>query len=135
VFVVNWNSIGREMMRKFIAGVCCLTFVMACATQTTQARPKYYKYFKEVYPNVENVSTTKCFICHVDKKKKKNNDYGLALKEILKENLGEKGKNVKDVDEIKKALKAAEEKKSKVAGKTFGDLLKENKLPGEDKRE
>ncbi len=122
-------------MRKFIAGVCCLTFVMACATQTADARPKYYKYFKELYPDVENLSKTKCFICHTDKKKKKNNDYGNALKEILKENLGEEAENVKDMDQIKKALKAAEAKKSKVEGKTFGDLLKENKLPGEDKRE
>jgi len=118
-------------MRKFIVGVCCLTFVMACAVQSADARPKYYKYFKELYPDVENLSKTKCFICHIDKKKKKNNNYGLALKACL----GEKAKNVKDVEQIKKALKAAEAKKSKVEGKTFGDLLKENKLPGEDKRE
>ncbi len=118
-------------MRKFMVSLCCLTFVMACALQTADARPKYYKYFKEAYPDVKDLSTTKCFICHTDKKKKKTNDYGMAMKVSL----GEKAKNVKDVDAIKKALKDTEAKRSKVEGKTYGDLLKENKLPGEDKRE
>ncbi len=118
-------------MQKLTVGLCSLAFVLACSVQSADARPKYYKYFKELYPEVQDLSKTKCFICHTDKKKKKFNNYGHAVKECL----GEKAKNVKDVELIKKALKAAEAKKSKVEGKTFGDLLKENKRPGEDKRE
>lgn len=118
-------------MRKLTVGLCSLAFVLACSMQSADARPKYYKYFKELYPDVKDLSSTKCFTCHIDKKKKKLNNYGLAVKGCL----GEKAKNVKDIEQIKKALKAAEGKKSKVEGKTFGDLLKENKLPGENKRE
>jgi len=115
-------------MRKLMIGLCCLTFVMACALQSTEARPKYYSTFKKAYPDVEGLSEKKCNVCHVGKSKKKNNNYGIALKASL----GKGAKNVKDVEKIKEALKATEAKESKTAGKSFGDLLKAKKLPGTD---
>jgi hypothetical protein len=39
------------------------------------------------------------------------------------------GKKEKDVAKIKEALVKVEKEKSSVEGKTFGDLLKEGKLP------
>ena len=113
-------------MRKLMIGLCCLTFVMACAFESADARPKYYSAFKKTYPDVEGLSTKKCNVCHVGKSKKKNNDYGIAMKDLLRT------KNVKDVDAIKKALKGLEAKKSSTEGKTYGDLLKANKLPGKE---
>ncbi|MBL4884441.1 MAG: hypothetical protein JKY95_07890 [Planctomycetaceae bacterium] len=116
-------------MRKLILGLCCLTFVMACSLQSADARPKYYSQFKKLYPDVEGLSEKKCYICHKSgtKDKKKNNDYGIAIKGILGD-----AKNVKDAEAIIKALKETEAKESKTSGKTYGDLLKANKLPSND---
>ena len=57
----------------------------------------------------------------MDKKEKKN--YGMAFGKGLSE------KNLKDEEKIKEVLKKAEAEKSAVDGKTFGDLLKDGKLP------
>lgn len=114
-------------MRKLMIGLCCMTFVLACSLQSADARPKYYSAFKKAYPNVEGLSEKKCNVCHKGKSKKMNNDYGLALKATLGD-----AKNVKDADVINKALKDTAAKDSKTAGKTYGDLLKANKLPGKE---
>lgn len=118
-------------MRKTVIGLCCLTFVMACALQSADARPKYYSTFKKVYPDVEGLGESKCYTCHIDKKKKKVNDYGKAMATSL----GEDVKNIKDVEAIKKALEATEKLESKIDGKSYGELLKDNKLPSNEKKE
>lgn len=92
-----------------------------------QARPKYFNEFKAAYANVaEEADKQKCNVCHFGQEKKNRNDYGKALAEALGE------KNVMDAEKIKAALKKAEGQKSSVDGKTFGDLIKEGKLPGKN---
>ena len=67
----------------------------------------------------------KCAACHNGgDDKKKRNDYGKALAAALGE------KDVKDPEKIKAALDRAVKEKSGTDGKTFGDLIKEGKLPG-----
>ena len=55
--------------------------------------------------------------------KKEKNNYGAAFGKALG------AKNEKDGEKIKAALIKAEGEKSAVDGKTFGDLLKDGKLP------
>ncbi len=87
------------------------------------ARPNYCKEFIEHYKDVKEAATVKCGICHPGMDKKEKNDYGTCLSSLL-------SKNEKDAAKIKEALKKAEAAKSGTEGKTFGDLLKEGKLPG-----
>jgi hypothetical protein len=87
------------------------------------ARPAYCKTFIAEYPKVEAAKEAKCAICHpkADDKDVRNN-YGQVLGKLV-------GENEKDAAKIKASLKKAEGEKSAVPGKTFGDLLKEGKLP------
>ena len=91
-----------------------------------EARPAYKTQFDKVYPDVaknQDGGKTKCTVCHEEgDDKKKRNNYGEALSKNT-------GKNEKDEDKIKEALTKTEPEKSAIKDKTFGDLLKEGKLP------
>lgn len=114
-------------MMKWIAGslVASLMFLQPCPQ--VQARPKYSEKFKATYATelADNQDNKSCVICHSEETEKKSvrNNYGDAIKETLK------GKNVKDSDSIVKALREAEEMPSAVPGKTFGELIREGRLP------
>jgi hypothetical protein len=89
-----------------------------------EARPEYNKEFWDTYPSLKDLKeNTKCDACH-GKEKKVRNDYGKAVGGALGET------KVKDAEKIKAALKKAEGEKSSTDGKTFGDLIKDGKLPG-----
>jgi len=90
---------------------------------TADARPNYNKIFWDTYPALKAHAETKCDACH-GKEKKVRNDYGKAFGEALG------GAKVMEEDKIKAALKTAEDKKSSTEGKTFGELIKDGKLPG-----
>lgn len=98
------------------------TFVLS-APQQAEARPQYLKAFTETY-DIAEAKELKCGVCHGEKGKNKKvvSDYGKALGKALGK------KNVKAADDIKAALKEAE-KGDAGDGKTFGDLLKDGKLP------
>jgi len=114
-------------MRKLVLGIGTLSLVIACAVQSTEARPKYYAEFKKMYKDVEGLNDVKCNVCHKGKSKKDKNDYGIAYGTTLN------AKNAKDADQIKKALQDSESKPSKIDGKTYGELLKANKLPSNER--
>lgn len=107
-----------------------LTVLMAFAfggigPQTASARIQYFNEFKKKYDKIEGVEDHKCGICHGGNKganKKKVSEYGKALGEALG------GKNVKGEDKIGEALDKIESKDAG-EGKTYGDLLKDGKLP------
>lgn len=90
------------------------------------ARKQYYDEFKEKYGADKDfgqvIDEAKCFVCHVGKSKKNRNDYGMALSKAI-------GKNEKGKDKINEALGKIEDQKA-ADGKTFGELIKEGKLPG-----
>jgi hypothetical protein len=118
-------------MRKSWTWIACgVAFVGAAllmGPQDAQARPDYLKGFNAEYPALKDqAESTKCGICHFGEKKSNRNDYGKAMGEALGE------KNSKDAEKIKAALKKAEAGKSATEGKTFGDLLKDGKLPGKN---
>ena len=116
-------------MRKIWTWVTCCVAVSAMAFGSeAQARPEYNPVFwdtykKEVGAEKESVG---CKACHFGETKKNRNDYAKAIGEALGET------KVKDVDKIKAALKKAEAGKSSVEAKTFGDLIKDGKLPGKN---
>ena len=105
-------------------------------TSDAHARKQYRDAMNKIYPELakkhgagaEGKKSLSCKVCHPGKTKKKRNDYGAALAKALGK------KNQKDKDKIKEAFeKIAKEKSSKDKEKTFGELIKDGKLPGSDK--
>jgi predicted nucleotide-binding protein (sugar kinase/HSP70/actin superfamily) len=92
-----------------------------------EARPPYKGAFEKQYPEVVKNEgkdgKITCVVCHEagDDKKKRNN-YGEAMAKIIKA-------KESDADKIKEALEKTEKEKSAIKDKTFGDLLKDGKLP------
>jgi hypothetical protein len=64
---------------------------------------------------------TNCNVCHVGADKKKKNDYGVALDKLLSRD------DMQNVEKIQQALEKVETEKC--SSGTFGDLIKEGKLP------
>lgn len=111
-------------MRRAIWVVLFGGLVCGLLAQPASARKQYYDEFKEKYGKElgKTVDEAKCFVCHVGKSKKNRNAYGMALGKAVM-------KNEKDKSKINEALGKIEEEKS-ADGKTFGELIKEGKLPG-----
>lgn len=119
-------------MRKIWTWIACgVAFVGAAlltGSQDAQARPGHLKNFNTTYPAIKVLAEeAKCTVCHFGEKKTNRNDYGKAVGEALG---GEK--NVKEAEKVEAALKKAEAMKSSTEGKTFGDLIKDGKLPGKN---
>jgi hypothetical protein len=92
------------------------------------------KYVKETPATPEEtafaaaVKTAKCNVCHVGTKKKDRNAYGDALDALL-----DKKADLKNKPKIQEALDKVAEMKSDANdpnSPTFGDLIKQGKLPG-----
>jgi hypothetical protein len=100
-----------------------LMMASACLSPQAFARNGYNTEFWNSYPSLKEHKETKCGACH-GKDKKVTNDYGKAFGQALGD------VKVTNVDKIKAALEKAEAAKSATDGKTFGELIKEGKLPG-----
>lgn len=120
------------------SGLSLAVLSLAVTPQQAQARPQYRAEFGKKYENLkELIDEKKCFVCHPKADDKKvNNDYGEALKTALG------GKNERDKEKIAEALVKIEAEPSKVPKepggkemKTFGELIKEGKLPGTNEEE
>ncbi|MBM3969820.1 MAG: hypothetical protein FJ302_08155 [Planctomycetes bacterium] len=107
----------RGMM---VAG--CVAGLAIGFSGTVEARPNYKKAFDANYDKVAKENKTTCNVCHEGEDKKQRNNYGQALTKNI-------GKMEKDEAKIKEAFTKTEKEKSAVADKTFGDLLKDGKLP------
>jgi len=113
-----------KIRTAMVLGLALIGCMLLSNTQTAEARPQYNKQFVVVYPKLAALQKkSKCGTCHPMKSKKVLNSYSKAVKAALP------GKNCKDKDAITKAFKAAEGKMSDVAGKTFGQLIEDGKLP------
>lgn len=87
------------------------------------ARPNYNKAFQAKYPDLAAAKEAKCGVCHAGMDKKVRNDYGKAVGKALG------AKKVTDATKIDNALDTAAGEASAISGKTFGDLIKDGKLP------
>jgi len=111
----------RYLIVPSLAGAAWL----ALPSPNAEARPQYLEQFKKTYePLAAKAEENKCSVCHTMGKKTERNHYGKAIVAAFGDE-----KNVKDVKEVEKALKKAEEKESSTKDKTFGALIKEGKLP------
>ncbi len=115
-------------MKKLMLMVAAIAVVGTFATAPKQAdaRPKYLSEFAKMY-EIAEAKEKKCLVCHgakEDGKKdvKVRSDYGKALTKALGK------KNVKVPADIIKALEEAA-KADAGNGKTFGDFMKDGKLP------
>lgn len=99
--------------------------VLAAAPQQAEARPPFVGVFAKQYTNlIDTVKKVKCGVCHVGKDKKIRNEYGKALAKTIGK------KNEKDKKKVMAAMVATEKMASAIQDKTFGELIKEGKLPG-----
>ncbi len=108
--------------------------VLVTGTETANARPKYKSEFQKKYPSVKAKNKITCLVCHEKKDDgsgkhdvKKRNNYGKALMKAIGK------KNEKSSDKIKAGFAKSEKEDSAIKGKTFGDLLKDAKLPASTK--
>jgi hypothetical protein len=114
-----------------ISSVVCGAVVVGMtflSSQAAHARPDYNKVFWSLYKDElgSQADSVKCGACHFGQEKKNRNDYGKAVGEAIGK------KNEKDAEKIKAGLEKAAKEKSATEGKTFGDLIKEGKLPGKN---
>ncbi|MFM8633595.1 MAG: hypothetical protein ACKOEX_02100 [Planctomycetia bacterium] len=110
-----------------------VAIVAGVSSSPAYAIKQFDEAFKELYvkegsPLAAEVEKAKCNVCHVGKNKKDRNAYGTALVELL-----DKKEDKDNKEKIRKALEtvAAMPSDPKDAGSpTFGDLIKDGKLPG-----
>lgn len=113
----------KGLMRGIVVAGCVAGLVVGFGARV-EARPNYKKIFDSTYEKVAKENKTKCNVCHDGDDKKKRNNYGEALLSA-----GKIAKMEKDEAKIKEAFTKTEKEKSAIEGKTFGDLLKDGKLP------
>jgi hypothetical protein len=112
------------LLRKSVVIAIAVGLAWSWCGERAEARKQYNDVFWMHYAEqLAAHRAVKCVACHEGPTKKVRNDYGKAFLEHLK------GRDVKDPDAIKAALDKAAKEPSALQGKTFGDLIKEGKLP------
>ena len=128
-------------MKKIIALLLIGAIAIIAHPKTSEAFPQFKtgfakKYTKKGTAYGDAVKKAGCKVCHFGKKKADRNDYGAAIAKIVD---GKKWKAAYKADKAK-AMKEFEAVLDKVAkmkgaqGKTYGELIKAEKLPGVDKK-
>lgn len=119
-----------------LAAVASFATVGLSGSKTALAIPPFYKEFEAKYVKpgepleAEVARVKKCNVCHKGTDKKTRNAYGEALAVLL-----DKKADAKDTAKIQKSLDevaAQNVKADDPSSPTFGDLLKEGKLPSEE---
>lgn len=128
----------RRSSFAVMAGIA-VALVAGASSRPAYAIKQFFDEFKAVYVKPESadanekalaaeVETAKCNVCHAGSNKKERNAYGNALAELL-----DKKADAKNVEKIKDALNKVagmSSDSSKPDAPTFGDLMKQGKLPG-----
>lgn len=110
--------------------------VVGASSRPAFAIKEFFDEFKAVYVKpdsadandkalVAEVETAKCNVCHVGSSKKERNSYGNALADLL-----DKKEDKKNPEKIRQALDTVAAMPSADGALTFGELLKQGKLPG-----
>jgi hypothetical protein len=108
------------------AGYLTSVGLLLAWTRPAVPREQYLHEFRVRYERefLGNEEAAKCAVCHVGLVKRSRNNYGQAMNKVLA------GRNVKESEKIRRALAEIENQPSAVPGKTFGQLIKEGRLPG-----
>jgi hypothetical protein len=126
-----------------VAATLTMSFSLV-AVQSASAVPPFKKEFDNLYLKKDSTSPAdqalvvavekvKCNVCHKGKNKKLRNAYGDELAKLL-----DKKTDAKDPEKIKQALEkvaALPSDANNASSPTFGDLIKEGKLPGGEAEE
>ena len=119
-------------MKKLGVILVCAVGAIVCSSQSAFAIKPFQDAFLKKYVEgnenkefVEAATAAKCGVCHVGAKKTDRNAYGMALSELL-----DKKEDAKNEAKINEALDTVAGMKAADSEKTFGDLIKEGKLPG-----
>jgi hypothetical protein len=119
-------------MKKLGVMLLCAASAIVCNSQSALAIKPFNDAFIKKYVDgnentefAEAAKAAKCGLCHVGKKKKDRNAYGMALAELL-----DKKADAKDAAKIDAAFETVAAMKAPGGEKTFGELIKEGKLPG-----
>jgi hypothetical protein len=122
--------------RWALAVAVAMTATVVLSAANAQAIMPFLEVFKATYGDNAEIKKAaeeqKCNICHMGAMKKNKNAYGNALHDLgAEKSMGKAfGENKEEATKkFVEILKKAEEKKN-AAGKSFGELLKEGKLPG-----
>lgn len=119
-YVVNQRT--KQLFLTCTAGI-----LLAAAQTEAIARPPLLQLFVRQYQHLQpQVQFAKCRVCHEATSvngKKPLNIYGTALKQVIPPWKEQGEPNPQNVFE------AIEDQPSAIKGKTFGDLIKEGKLP------
>lgn len=135
-------------MNRIVSYFCCAAIALVVVARPVSAIPQFFNEFKAKYADKEGTdeqkalaetieaikpATLRCNICHAGKDKKKHNAYGEAMAELLdkKEDKDNKEKIQEALDKVSEIKLDPEDEKSP----TYGDILKEGKLPIEVKAE
>jgi hypothetical protein len=127
-------------MKKLVAYLIVAGVVFAMTSSASAVAP-FHKQFAKTYVEdnkevskefAEAVKAAKCNLCHYGKSKKNRNEYGKELGKLLKKDDFKTSAVKADPKGAEKAIVEAFEKVAKLKnadGVTFGDLIKEGKLP------
>lgn len=112
----------------WLGGLAIAAGLLLASGPQVLARSHYSEAFRKTYDKdlSGNAAATQCTVCHYGPVKRSRNDYGKAIAKALKI------RNERDAAAIRAALEEAAKQPSAVKGKTFGDLIKEGKLPGKN---
>jgi hypothetical protein len=120
-------------MKRALLFLVCGAFLLTLSLPSVKAHPGFKKEFDNRYVKSDGTpaeralataaNAAKCGICHAGATKKVRNAYGMELEKHLK------NVNPKNVAGVQNALEKVESARSP-NGKTFGELIKEGKLPG-----
>jgi len=113
-----------------------VALVIGASSRPAFAIKEFLDEFKAVYVKPDSsdanekalaaeVDTAKCNVCHAGSSKKERNAYGNALADLL-----DKKEDKKDTAKIRGALEKVAAMPSGDGKPTFGELLKQGKLPG-----
>jgi hypothetical protein len=128
----------RSSFQVAVTGVM-VAVVVVSASRPAFAIKQFFDEFKAAYVKPESadpnekalaaeVETAKCNVCHAGKSKKDRNAYGNALADLLDKK--EDAKNVAKIKESLEKVAAMPSVPGKADAPTFGDLIKQGKLPG-----
>ena len=123
----------RRIVVMFVMGVCAVCGLAPQASAIVAFKREFQKlYIKpdtdEEFAKLVKSNKTGCYACHQGKNRKNHNPYGEELAKLL-----DKKEDIKDTKKIIASLKKVEKMHTDPNDEnspTYGDLIKENKLPG-----
>lgn len=113
-----------------------VALLVGASSRPAFAIKEFFDEFKAVYVKPDSgdanekalaaeVETAKCNVCHAGSNKKERNAYGNALADLL-----DKKEDKKDTAKIRGSLEKVAAMPSGDGKPTFGELIKQGKLPG-----